>query len=80
MLRFASSPTMYFTWSMWPGERYAGSPWAISRRPGERLTMKMPLAAIRSRSQEIRRSHLRRVRAVPALERLHRAILARRET
>src|ERR1035437_643045 len=54
MLRLASSATVYFTWSMWPGERYAGSPWAISRRPGERLMMKMPFADRRSRSRLIR--------------------------
>ena len=55
MLRFASSPTMYFTRSMCPGERYAGSPLAISRRPGERLIMKIPFASIWSRSKEILR-------------------------
>ena len=52
MLRFASSATMYFTWSICPCERYAGSPGA--RRPGERLIMKMPFASIASRSREIR--------------------------
>jgi hypothetical protein len=49
-----------------------------SRRPGERLTMKIPLADSRSRSRTMMRPHLGGVRAVPALERLNRAVLARR--
>src|SRR5208283_1033755 len=39
---------------MCPGERYAGSPWAISRRPGERLMMNIPFADMRSKSVTIR--------------------------